>query len=192
MIPNLKIYTMKRSFLKFMLPVLVLTVSLASCEKEKDDDNEEELITTVALRFTEVGGAGAVSTFTFKDIDGDGGAAPTVFQDIVLAPSKTYTVAITLTNESVSPAEDITGEVSAEASDHQFYFAPSGANVTISNLNNDGNGLPLGLTSTWTTGAVSNGTVKVTLKHKPGIKAAGDPVTKGDTDIELNWVTRVQ
>lgn len=182
---------MKKTLLKSILPFFVLITLVTSCEKDKDDPNEEELITTVKLTFTEVGGGAAVTSFTFKDLDGDGGAAPTMFQDIVLAPGKTYNMAITLTNESVSPAEDITAEVSAEGGDHQFYFAATGANVTFSNLNNDGGGLPLGLTSTWTTGAVSNGTVRITLKHKPGIKAAGDPVTKGDTDVDLNWITRV-
>ncbi len=178
--------------LKFILILFVGTILITSCKKNKDEPNEEELITTIKLTFTEVSGAGAVTNYTFKDLDGDGGAAPSVFQDIVLAPSKTYTMAITLTNESVSPAEDITAEVASEGGDHQLYFVPTGPNVTVSNLNNDGGGLPLGLTSTWTTGAVSNGTVKITLKHKPGIKAAGDPVSKGDTDIELTWVTRVQ
>jgi hypothetical protein len=50
----------------------------------------------------------------------------------------------------------------------------------------------LGTTSTWTTTGVSNGTVKITLKHKPGIKAAGDPVSKGETDIEVSFTTKVQ
>jgi hypothetical protein len=183
---------MKKSMWKFLVPVAALGLVFASCEKEDEEENEEELITTVKLTFTEVGGAGTVSNFTFKDLDGDGGNPPSMFQDIVLAPNKQYNVAVTLTNEAVSPAEDITGEISAEANDHQFYYEPSGANVTVSNLNTDGAGLPLGLTSSWTTTTVSNGTVKITLKHKPGIKAAGDPVTKGDTDIELNWITRVQ
>lgn len=182
---------MKKTMFKAGIGVLLFSLSLTSCKKDKQDANEEELITTVKLTFTETG-SGTVSTYTFKDLDGDGGAAPTVYQDIILAPSKTYNMAITVSNESVTPAEDITAEISAEGNDHQFYFEPSGANVTVSNLNTDGSGLPLGLTSTWTTGAASNGTVKITLKHKPGIKAAGDAVTKGDTDIELNWVTRVQ
>lgn len=183
---------MKKSVLKFVLPVLLVGTALSSCEKDAEDPNEEELITTVRLTFTEVGGTGTVSTFVFKDLDGEGGAAPSVFNDIVLTPSKTYNMSITLLNESVSPAEDITTEVSSEGVDHQLYFTPSAANVTISNLNNDAAGLPLGLTSTWTTGIASTGTVTITLKHKPGIKAAGDAITKGDTDIQLTWNTRVQ
>jgi hypothetical protein len=182
---------MLHNFTKKLFPLLAITVLFTACKKDKNETNEEELITTIKLDFVPVGG-GATASFTFKDLDGDGGAPPTLYQDIVLAPNKTYNVSITLTNESVSPAEDITAEVASEGVDHQFYYAPTGANVTVSNLNNDGGGLPLGLTSTWTTTAVSNGTVKITLKHKPGIKAAGDLVTKGDTDVELDWITRVQ
>lgn len=187
-----KFIIMKKTVFQFLLSFLLTGLLFSSCKKDVDPPNEEELITTVKLRFTEVGGAGTVSTFTFKDLDGEGGAPPSIFQDIILAPSKVYTLVISLSNESVSPAEDITAEIAAEALDHQFYFVPTGVNVTVSNLNTDSRGLPLGLTSTWTTGGASTGNMKITLKHKPGIKAAGDPVTKGDTDIDLTWVTKVQ
>lgn len=184
---------MKKAIFKSLLSLLIIGTLFSSCKKEKVIPNEEELITTVKLTFTEVGGAGTVTDFTFKDLDGEGGAAPSLFEEITLDASKTYTMAISLLNESVSPAVNITNEVSDEGDEHQFYFAPTGANVTISNLNNDINGLPLGLTSTWTTGAISTGIVKITLKHKPdGIKAAGDLVTKGDTDVELDWSIKVQ
>jgi hypothetical protein len=183
---------MKTNILKSGLLLLSAALLFTACKKDKEKENEEELITTAELTFTEVGGAGTVSKFTFKDPDGDGGNAPTVFEPITLAPSKTYNVTVKLLNESVSPVVDVTNEVIAEAVDHQFYYAPSAANVTVSNLNNDAAGLPLGTTSRWVTGAASTGIVVFTLKHKPGIKAAGDPVTKGDTDIELNWATIIR
>jgi hypothetical protein len=182
---------MKKTTFKTAIIALTTMVLFSGCEKDKTDDNEEELITSVQLVFTPTGG-GTPLSYTFRDLDGDGGNPPSLFQDIVLAPNRTYTVSISLANESVSPIQDITTEVADEGEDHQFYFAPTGANVTVTNLNTDRSGLPLGLTSTWTTGAVSNGNVLITLKHKPGIKAAGDAVTKGETDIELNWVTRIQ
>jgi hypothetical protein len=67
----------------------------------------------------------------------------------------------------------------------------------VSNLNNDGNGVPLGITSTWTTTAVATGTINVTLRHYPGNppnKAANDPVNspKSSTDIEVSFNTRIQ
>jgi hypothetical protein len=34
--------------------------------------------------------------------------------------------------------------------------------------------------------------MKITLKHKPGAKAGGDPVTKGETDIEVVFPVKIQ
>jgi hypothetical protein len=154
------------------------------CKKDKMDPNEEELITTLKVTLTEQG-AGTVTTFQFKDPDGDAGNPPTQFDEIIVKPNKTYTCVLQVLNESVSPAEDITDEIKAEDTDHQFYYTVSGANMTVIGLDNDKLGLPLGVTSTWVTTTASTGKIQITLKHKPGIKAAGDPVSKGDTDIEL-------
>jgi hypothetical protein len=64
--------------------------------------------------------------------------------------------------------------------------------INVSNLNTDSKGLPLGLSSTWQSGATGTGKMKITLKHKPGTKAAGDPVTKGETDVEVEFNVRVK
>jgi hypothetical protein len=183
---------MKSTFLPFAVAALFVTTMFAGCKKDKNEggENEEELITTVKLTLTEAGTSNT-STFTFKDIDGPGGAAPEKFDNIVLASNKTYNFSIELLNESVTPAEDITEEVIEEAGDHQFYYVPAGVNVAVSNLNLDAGSLPLGTTATWTTGGASLGTVKVVLKHKPGQKAVNDPITKGETDIELDFACRV-
>jgi hypothetical protein len=63
----------------------------------------------------------------------------------------------------------------------------------VSNLNKDEKGLPLGITSTWTAAAAAGtGTFNVTLKHKPGVKAAGDLVSVGDTDITIDFKLSVK
>jgi len=170
----------------------VTIITTVSCNKDDDPTgNEEELITTLRLTLRETGSA-TTKVFEFKDTDGPGGNPPVKFDNIVLSASKNYSCTIEVLNESVSPSEDITAEVIAEADDHQFYFEPAVAKIDVINLNTDSKGLPLGVTSTWNTGAVGNGTIKITLKHKPGIKAAGDPVTKGETDIEVNFTAQVQ
>ncbi len=170
---------LKFSFLLFGASALLLT----SCEKDKDEEeNEEEVITTMELKFQPA--SGNALTYKFEDLDGDGGAAPTI-QDIVLAPNTVYDVSILLLNKSVNPADTISNEVEEESVDHQFYFVPAGVNISVNNLDTDTNGLPLGLTSMWTTAAAGTGKMQVILKHKPGTKAAGDPVSKGETDIEL-------
>lgn len=168
-----------------------IAIAVAGCNKEdKVDPNEEELITTLKVTLTATGASPLV--FTFKDADGPTGAPPTVFDSIIVDANKSYAATVQFLNESVSPAEDITAEVSAEGVDHQVYYTPATAAITVANLNADSKGLPLGLSSTWQTGAASKGSVKITLKHKPGTKAAGDPVSKGETDVEVEFGVRVK
>jgi hypothetical protein len=184
---------MKKNFFQWMMAVAVISGVSMSCSKDDNDEagNEEELITTLRVTMVETGAAGS-STFTFRDIDGPGGQAPTTFDSIVVNASRNYSVTLQFLNESVSPAEDITTEVLAEADDHQVYFTPVVVSITTLNLNKDNNGLDLGTTSTWNTGAAGTGIMRITLKHKPGTKAAGDPVSKGETDVEVEFPVRLK
>jgi hypothetical protein len=189
---------MKKQLLKFSFLLFGATaLMLSSCEKEDNgEENEEEVITTLQLSFVPVGG-GNTLTYKFDDPDGPGGANPTQDQ-IVLAPNSSYNVTVQLLNKTVNPADDITIEVAEEAEAHRFYYEPSaGSNITVANLNNDPDGVPLGITSTWTTATTATGTIRVTLRHYPGNppdKAAADPVNspKSSTDAEVNFSTSIQ
>jgi hypothetical protein len=189
---------MKTQLTKIAFAAFMVSALLTACSKDKDvvEENEEEVITTMKVTFTPVGGGSAL-TYTYRDADGPGGAAPTI-DNIVLAPSKSYNVSIQMLNETATPVEDVTPEIEAESTAHRFYFEPSsGSNITVSNLNNDVNGVPVGLTSTWTTGVAASGTIKITLRHYPGNppgKATGDAVDSGKsgTDAEATFVTKLQ
>ncbi len=177
---------------KAFLPVLMLVVLLvSSCKKDPVNPNDGELITTVKVEFIE-SVSGTKQSFVFRDLDGEGGNAPSKFEEISLSANKTYKYEVYLLNESVTPVDDITIEIEAEADDHQFYYTPSFPALTISNLNKDSKNLPLGTEATWSTGAASTGTVNITLKHKPGTKAAGDPISKGDTDVSIDFKVKIQ
>lgn len=188
---------MKQQLTKLAFALLMSSALFTACKKnDAVEDNDEELITTMKLSFVPVGG-GTTLTYQFDDSDGPGGAAATQ-DEIVLAPSKTYNVTVQLLNKTVIPVTDITTEVAAEADAHRFYYAPTaGSNITVSGLNNDANGVPLGITSTWTTGAVATGKLKITLRHYPGTppgKATADAVDspKSGTDIEVDFNTKIQ
>lgn len=189
---------MKAQLTKIVFAAFMVTGLLTACSKDDDivEENEEEVITTMKVTFEPVGGGNTV-TFQYKDADGPGGAAPTQ-DEIVLSPSKSYNVAVQLLNETATPTEDVTEEVEEESDAHRFYFQPSASsNITVANLNNDANGVPVGLTSTWTTGAAATGNMKITLRHYPGNppgKAADDAVTstKSGTDIEVTFNTKIQ
>jgi hypothetical protein len=184
---------MKKSIIPFLALALTAAGVLSSCKKDKvEEPNEEEVITTVQVELTD-NSNGTKTTFKFDDADGPGGAAPVV-DTIKLGATKTYTATLTLLNKTANPVEDITEEVEEEANDHEIFIEPAaGSNIVVTNRNLAGTlNLPLGITSTWAAGAAANGTLKITLKHKPGAKAAGDNVSKGETDIEVVFNTKVQ
>lgn len=185
----MKNYSCLRSTLSF----LFLSALLVSCKKDPIvDPNEGELITTVKLKLTEKT-TNIANDFVFQDLDGEGGQAPQKFDEIILTKGKIYDCAITILNESVTPSEDITVEIIEEANDHQIYVTPSPTSLlSVANMSKDSNGFPLGVTSTLTVGSsVGNGTINVTLKHKPGIKTATDNVSVGETDIALDFKVKV-
>ena len=185
---------MKHVFLKWGSICMIGAVLLVGCKKDKGESNEEEVITTLELTFTPAAG-GTPLVYNFVDPDGPGGVDPTV-DDIVLNANTTYNVSAAFLNELAG--EDITEEINAESDAHRVYYTVAGgSNITVSNLNNDPNGVPLGITSTWATGAAANGQVTITLRHYPAIppnKEAADLVNspKSGTDIEVTFDTQVQ
>ncbi len=165
---------------------------LPGCRKDPPPPiNEGELITTLTVTLVDSSNTGNVVSASFRDIDGPGGNAPSV-DAIVLQANKTYWCTVQVLDESKNPIVDVGEEILEEAEDHQFYFQAQGVNIAVAYRDVDGNGLPLGMETAWYTGGASNGAVTITLKHKPGIKAAGDPVTVGDTDIEVTFTVTVQ
>jgi hypothetical protein len=176
--------------------IIATGLSLMSCKKKEvkvespPTQNEEELITTMKLTFIDTTGVQTNKEFVFRDTDGPGGNAPSAFDTIFLSSNYVYKMQITLLNESVSPADNISDEVLAEAVDHLFCLTPT-STVNLSILRTDSDGtFELGLSSKWTTQTSSTGNVLIVLKHQPGIKNGQcDP---GETDIELNFPIVIQ
>ena len=109
-----------------------------------------------------------------------------------LSHDSIYNMVIDVLNESATPADTITAEILAEDEDHQFFFQPSGATITVAYGDADADGNPVGLNTTWTIGAAGNGTVLVTLRHQPNKSASGVSIgditnAGGDTDIEVSF-----
>jgi len=181
---------MKKILLYISIATLILFLN--SCKKfNEGETNDEELITTLKLNFTPVGSSNT-QTFVFEDIDGAGGNPPSI-DTISLRVGTTYNVSIELWNNAAIPREAITPEVEDENTAHRLYYTPSaGSNITVSNLNNDVNGIALGTTSTWVAGAASSGNINITLRHYPGTppdKQASDPVNspKSSTDMTATF-----
>jgi Trk K+ transport system NAD-binding subunit len=168
-------------------------------------ENEEEIITDVILTFTPAGGGDAVVARA-QDPDGEGPQDLQILEDIELLESTEYTMTMQILNSIED--EDITEEIMEEDDEHQFFFAftdeifasPAGdGNVDNSadpvNYNDqDEDGLPLGLSTAWTTECgqeTTTGTFQVILKHQPGIKGPNTGVNDGDTDFDLTWTVNV-
>jgi len=173
------------------LGVLMAGVLITSCKKDKPEEpNDEEVITTMIVKLTPAG-PGAVLEYKFDDPDGPGGTAATI-EEIVLAPSTTYSAEVFLLNKTESPVDTISNEVAGEKEAHRFYYeVQAGANVTVSNLDTDANGVPVGLTSTWTTGAASTGKMQITLRHYAAVppnKAIADLVSSSKSSTDISTV----
>ncbi len=178
---------MKKSAYLFSLFFVATLLLVSSCGDDPEPVNEEELITTVILRFSSPGAA--TQSFTWRDLDGDGPNQP-VIQTITLSANTTYSVAIELLNESETPAEDITEEIDEERDEHLFCFEPSESiNLAISRTDTDGT-YEVGLESEWETGNSSTGEVTVILKHQPGIK--NGTCTPGEVDVEATFPVTIQ
>ena len=177
--------------LKF-LTLGYLFIALTACSS--DDDNptpvhEEEVITTVIATLTPQGG-GTDVTLTSRDLDGDGPNDPVVTISGALASGTTYDGAITLSNETESPAEDITAEVSEEGADHQFFFTSGIGTVAYDDI--DSNGDPIGLEFTLTTSTATTGNLTIILRHEPNKSAtgvSGGDITNagGETDVDVSF-----
>lgn len=169
----------------------LLSTILLSCSNDDEPiiPNEEELITTLTLTLVPDGGGTAV-VLNFRDIDGDGGNAPEV-TTAPLAANTTYNATISLLNEIESPPEDITEEVEEEDLDHQFFYSTAASlDLTIGYQDLDSNGNPVGIETGFTSGAVSQGSLTIILRHEPdknavGVSDGNIANAGGETDIEV-------
>ncbi|MCU0429767.1 MAG: hypothetical protein MUF42_07310 [Cytophagaceae bacterium] len=177
-----------------------LVLAAFSCKKKEEvkpenpvNPNETELITTLLWSFTEGSNA---SEFKFKDVDGEGGNAPTI-DTIRLKANTTYTTVITLLDETKNPADTISNEVMEEDDEHQFFFVSSeiaGLTISYESYDVDANNVPLGILPKVVTGNTTGiGKIKVTLKHqaedKP--KTGNGDSSIGDTDIEVTFPVKI-
>tara|TARA_R110002072_G_scaffold48038_17_gene131449 strand:- start:5565 stop:6125 length:561 start_codon:yes stop_codon:yes gene_type:complete len=184
--------------LKLIHVSFIAFAAVLSCNDSDDPIiiNEEEVITTVTATLTPVGG-GTIITLQSRDLDGDGPNVPVITISGNLAPNTTYSGAIEVLNETVTPPENITEEVEEEGDEHQFFFTPTNNVVTVAYADMDINGDPIGIEFTLTTTNASSGNLTVTLIHEPNKNAAGvssGDITNagGETDAEATFAIGVQ
>ena len=176
--------TLKNKWIPGLL--ISITLLLTQCKSASDVEPDEFVPQ----------GSSATKTFTYRDIDGDGGNPPTRFDTISLSPNTTYQMKIKLLDESKNPAEDISEEVKAKSDEHLVVYTPAPATLlTYTHGDKDPRDLPIGLIGTAKTGAAGRGTLRVQLRHQPPIS---DKIIKdgtpnpGSDDVNLNFVLEVK
>ncbi|RDV11750.1 hypothetical protein DXT99_23995 [Pontibacter diazotrophicus] len=186
---------MKNLFRPYLTALMMGSLLFASTSCEDDDPTppveEGELITTVTINLVPQG-KGQNVTAVFSDPDGPGGTDATI-QTLNLVPNAVYDATLTFSDDSQTPSEDITEEIEEEGDEHEvFYDALGGLNVTVNKTDMDSNNRPIGLEATVTTGEASTGTLRITLKHQPGLKGSTSNIAVGETDVEANFPTVIQ
>ncbi len=186
------------------LAVILLATTAVSCKKDKQDvatpvnPNETELITTVRLVCTPTSGSNTqANTFSFRDIDGDGGKPP-VIDTIRLDANQSYSVNVIVLDETKNPVDTTTNEIEKEKDIHEFFYTKIGTyDLTTTYLDFDDHNVPVGLKMRFDVGngfTVKTNALKVTLKHQPGLKPTsgmGD-ISVGETDVEVQFPILVQ
>lgn len=175
-----------------LLALLAAAPLFSACSNDDDDptpDDDNEQITTVTYTLTPVGGGTPVSA-TYRDVDGEGGAAP-VEGSLTLAANTAYTGTLTLLDETKTPVVNTSAEILKEADDHLFVYTTTPANLlTITRTDRDSKNMEIGLQTSLATSAAGTGNLKITLRHQPGTKNGSE--TPGDTDVEVNFTTTVR
>jgi hypothetical protein len=193
------------------MALLFAAIIVTSCNNDDDvpeEENELEVITDVTLVFTNTADANDVVEATAQDPDGIGIQELMILDEIDLDADKTYTLTFKIFNNLETPGEDIGDEILEEDNEHQFFFSfsddaftnPSGngnidtASDAISYNDQDENGNPVGLSTTWTTATtgLSGGAFTVRLKHQPDVKTSTSGANDGETDFNLPFVLNIQ
>jgi hypothetical protein len=196
-----------RNSLVLMMFMSILFFGISCEPKEPEEEKEEELITDVTLKFTEVNEQGATigTPFEVKASDPEGlgvGKNPTI-ETINFVKGKRYLLEIILFNKIEN--EDVTVEILEDADDHQFFFLGSafiGTNkvLTYTYADKDKKNMPLGLkgyVQVVPTPAVNNAQFRLILRHdlNKSFAGANNPHFEnyisagGETDIDILFPT---
>jgi hypothetical protein len=196
-----------------LLAILFSFITIIGCSNNDDDapeeENEVEVFTNVTLIFTNTDDISDMVRASAQDPDGTGIQELQILDAITLAADTEYTLTYEILN-ALDPAdvENIGDEILEENNEHQFFFSftenvfsdPTGngnidtAADPINYNDQDENGNPVGLSTTWTTSstASSEGSFTVRLQHQPDVKTATSGSNDGDTDFALTFNLTIQ
>lgn len=158
--------------IKFLLLPLFTGILFVACSDDDDNDDPapmdtEVTITTLNIAFFESGSTEASLILLSRDPDGDGPTAPEITLTGLLNSNTTYDGIIQVSDETVTPVQDVNEKIEEEDDEHQFFFEATGNITDVSYADEDENGNPVGLSFTLTTGGEGVASLTVTLRNGP-------------------------
>lgn len=172
----------------------VLTIAGCKGDSVTAPGGESEVISRVTLSLTPA--TGAAASAYIEDTDGNGPTAPSAqVGTLSVAKGATYTGSVRFENRLVTPVENITDEVVAEANAHRVFYSVVGEGVTVTTTDTDSNGRPLGVNFTLGVGASATSgarSLRVVLCHYADTaKPASATACTVDTDIDVSFALAI-
>ena len=209
---NRKMKTMETLKNLKLLALFFMAFAVVSCNDDDDapeEEDEVEVITNLTLVFSNIADSQDVVRATAIDPDGLGVQELVVQDEITLTAGAAYLLTFEIQNAlDPNDVEDIGEEILEEDDEHQFFFgftegaftSPSGnGNIDssadpINYDDQDEDGNPVGLTTTWSTATQSRtgDTFRVVLQHQPDIKSGTTGANDGETDIDVTFVLNIE
>lgn len=178
---------------KKLIPGLILAGLLAGCEDSHvhgpHDDHEHEAITTVVLKVVNKADASDTATVRFLDADGVGGAAPVLPGRLTLRVGATYGASVRFLDQSnPSDVHDLNEEIGGSAAaEHRVFWVSKRGAIAPTITDKDPGGLLLGLKADLSVTGSGLDTLRVVLRHLPGIKTATSTISDGATDADVEF-----
>lgn len=186
------------------LTILTIAIILAFSSCKKDDPkkpvatNPQEVLTTVIINGYNQNDSNNLNyqfNFKWEDLDGDGGASPTI-DTLTLDTSILYHCQVLILDKTKTPFDTVSFEIEEKKNEHQFFYKPSASLIgkwTIEILDFDDNNpkLPVGLNFILSTKSNQNyalpflGTLNMVLSHYDGVQKTTEKSNESDIDINF-------
>ena len=191
---------MKNSIFKTvsLFSTALLLLTFASCKKDDKTPApvEQELITTVRLRFTDTADKQTALFYTYKVENGFNNTTPgTIRIDTIrLSAGKTYRVETDLFNDKAVSADRTLEEIFRERDQHLFLYIsdPASGPGTVNPIPGTGitdfQNKPFNQEIEMAAAGSGSSKLRVLLIHEPTNKAAQTPeAAGGETDVDVTF-----
>lgn len=188
---------MKSHIYTILIGLVIFTTSCNNEEQNVNISTQQEVSTTLTLKFTNLADTNKKNSFTFRTNDGAVFGRDAKLDTVVLHKGETYRMEVLVLDESKQTPLNVTDEINLLSSDHQFFFSTNPSdliNFVISKFNKDEGGLILGtkVDSLVVGRSLDIGSLRVILRHRPnkaGLRVNRNDTTYagGETDIAVTF-----